>query len=73
MRHFEPSMLGLLITTAACVLSACASQPPVPVVSRCPQFPQVPAILLEPPKAIDAQQRLEAALQNLLQTAQPTP
>lgn len=70
MMHRKPSMIVLLLLMSGFVAS-CASSPAVPVVSRCPQFPQAPPALLDPPKASNALTRLEAELQALLQTASP--
>lgn len=72
MRHFRTSMLALSITTAAFGLSACASQPQVPIVAKCPRFPEAPPSLLDPPKASNALPRLEQALLSLEAIASPT-
>lgn len=73
MRHLRTSMLALSITTVVSVLSACASQPQVPIVAKCPRFPEAPPSLLDPPKASNALPRLEVELQSLVETARPTP
>ncbi len=68
--HLSHSVLLLLISVYA--FSGCASQPPVPVVSRCPKLPEAPPSLMQPPKANTALQRLEDALQLLEPTANST-
>lgn len=71
LNRWHRSTSVLLMLTSAFALSACASRPPVPVVSRCPQFPEAPPALMTLPKASDALPRLEQALRQLEPTAKP--
>ena len=69
--HLLPFVL--LMLTSACVLSACASQPQVPVIAHCPQFPEPPPSLMQPPQAPKALSELEAILQTWVDGASSTP
>lgn len=73
LNRWHRSTSVLLMLTSAFVLSACASQPQVPVVSKCPQFPEPPPSLMTPPKASDALPRLEDGLRLLEPTAKQMP
>ncbi len=67
------SILAPLTLSGAFALSACASQPAIPVVATCPQFPQPPPSLMQTPQAENALNELEVELQTLAGDAKPTP
>ena len=69
--HRLPSVLLLLMV--ACVASCASTPQPVPVVARCPQFPDPPASLMTPPQAQDSLTELELILRAWLDGASLMP
>ncbi len=68
----HPLLFVPLMLSSAFVLSACASQPPVPVVAKCPRFPEAPPSLMQAPQAPNALSELQQALATLADDAKPT-
>lgn len=67
------SMLVPPMLIGAFALSACASHPTLPVVAKCPEFPEPPPSLMQAPAATNALNELEAQLQTLAGAAKPMP
>ena len=72
MGHKRSSMLVWLTLISACALSACATQPPPPVVATCPKLSELPPALMQPPEASNALSELQQALETLVGAASET-
>lgn len=63
----------VLLLLSLALLASCKTSPPIVVATQCPQLPELPASLNQPPKSLHALDELEAALRELAQDAKPTP
>ena len=73
MRKSSHPLPPVLLMLSLPIVASCASSPPVPVVSRCPQPADPPPSLMQPPQATQSLTELQRILQSWLDGASQTP